>query len=206
VEPSPVDEPAAEQSSSIAVPSPRNESSPVPVDTPQLAPLVPSTPPAAVVRRTRAGSPWPLRFAIFVGVISVLCVGGLGVGYHYYNKATAPNRSTPDVALANYIQAYLIQRNDSDAAQFECGSTNSLVPLENFRTALELKERQIGAAIGIAWQEHAVTSQSSTSVAVDVTLTESATVNDVTQTLPSEWLFAVVRADGWRVCGAMETT
>jgi hypothetical protein len=223
VEPSPVEEPATEQPS-VVMPAQRREPdapsghvpSSVPTETVEtspavesaqtvpLVPLVPSTPPAAVTRRAQAGNRFPLWLAISFGALSLLCVAGLGIGFHYYDKATKPNRSAPDVALANYMQTYLVDRDDSSAAQYSCGSRSSLAQIQMFRDGVERKEKQIDATIGIAWQEHDVTTQGPTSAAIDVTLTESANVDGVNQILPSEWTFELTRSDGWRVCGATQ--
>lgn len=212
MEPSPAPKPA--DPSSSAVPTPRGEPVSRPDgqaqavgasgdNSPPLAPLVPSQPPAGVIAQVRSASRWPMRLAIAVGVLSLLCVAGIGLAYHFYDKSTTPNRTDPDVTLTSFLQAYLVDRDDEQAAQFECRSTNSLADIRRFRTSVVHKEGQLGTAIGISYQEHGASSQGPT-VTIDTTLTESATVDGVVQTVPTAWRFVLMESNGWRVCGATE--
>jgi hypothetical protein len=211
VEPKPADQPAADEAS-IAVPEPRRESYDVSAplesssDVPQLAPLVPSTPPAAVVRRTQAGSSWPLRFAIIVGVVSLLCIGGLGIGYDYYNKATAPDRSTPAIAVQNYLQAFLNDRSDTDAAPYACADQSGLMALRSFRDSALKLAASLGNTASFGWNIGDVVDDGGQAT-VNVAITEQTSAGSVeTGSARINWQLATRQIAGWRVCGATQTS
>jgi hypothetical protein len=164
-------------------------------------PLVPSTPPAGVTRGRRRGSSWSVRLAILLGLLSVFCLGGLGYAFRVYDKATTPDRTTPDVTLANYLQAYLIDKNDREAASYSCSSANANSLLTNFRSGVENKASQIGSLISVAWLENATTMHGTKLASIQVTLTESTTTNGVEQSYMTQWVFRVEYLQGWLVCG-----
>ena len=168
------------------------------------APLVPSTPPPGV-RRERTGSRWPLWVAIGVGVVSLLCVSGLGIGYHYYDKATKPNRSAPDVVVDNYLRGFLINRSDSEAAQYTCSDQSGLAAFQDFRNDFVKREASLGGAVSFGWGPLAMTPPAGSRSDVSVTITVDTSGG---RTLPGEsihnWTFNTTDKSGWQVCGATE--
>lgn len=93
-----------------------------PPDLTALTPLVPTGPPFQRVRRSR----WRVAFAVLLAVVPLLCIGGIPFVFHSYDTATQPGRSAPDVAVHNYLQAFLVNRNDAAATQFACVDQSGL--------------------------------------------------------------------------------
>ncbi|HEY2793051.1 MAG TPA: hypothetical protein VGJ28_11865 [Micromonosporaceae bacterium] len=203
MEPTPTEEPAVEPSQA-AVPEQRTPEPVAASPLEPLVPLVPSTPPAAVVRKAQSGSRSPLWLAIAVGVVSLLCVAGLGVGYEYYNKSTAPNRSSPDVVVDNYLQAVLVNQSDSEAAQYVCQRPANASALKAFRNQFVSRETSLGGTATFTWQVGAVR-RSGRQASVDATVF---VVTSGGSSLPGksvhEWAFETVDQSGWRVCAAIQ--
>src|SRR5215475_2839637 len=106
------------------VPAPRPSSDPA-----VLTPLVPTGPPIVRVRRSR----WRHAFAVAIAVVPLLCVVGIPFAFHSYDVATRPDRSAPDVVVHNYLQAFLVDRDDAVAGNFACADKSGLAPLAAFR-------------------------------------------------------------------------
>lgn len=175
--------------------SPPTLAAPLPV---LPARLVPSGPPTRISQPSK----WPVRLAVIFGVIAFICVGLGAIAFRYYDNATQPDRRTPDVAVDNYLQAFLVDRDDHDAAQYSCVGISSQPPLAAFRDAVDAKERQLNAPIGMTWVETKVDKLTSNSATVDATLTQETNAGGIAQKLSSSWVFDVRNSDGWRVCGA----
>ncbi|GHJ12604.1 MULTISPECIES: hypothetical protein [unclassified Micromonospora] len=161
----------------------------------QLAPPAPAPAPARPKR--------PLRtvLAVVAGVVALLCAGGAVVGFVLYDRATAPDRSAPDVVVANYVQALLEDRNDTKAKQFTCDGRTDLEGLRSLRDDLVARERRFGTTISVSWGP--LTTRESGDVAmVAVELIISASVDGISQTDRQGWRFETRREDGWGVCAA----
>ncbi|SBT63823.1 hypothetical protein GA0070622_0789 [Micromonospora sediminicola] len=163
----------------------------------QMAPPAPAPLP---VRPKR-----PLRTVLMVvaGVLALLCTGGAVVGFVLYDRATAPDRSAPDVVVANYIQAYLIDRNDAKAQEFACRSSGDLDGIRALRAELEQREANFNVMIKVSWGP-LVRAEDGPGEAVTTTLAISSSQNGQPRSSRREaWRFALVdNKDGWRVCGA----
>jgi hypothetical protein len=224
----PVNEPAAEQPA-VAVPSPRSEplapgAVPVPIlpaplpgavplpapflvpggEAPALlAPLVPSVPPPKVLARARSASRWRMRLGIIGGIVALLCVGGVGIAYHEYDKATKPNRSAPDVVVDNYLQAILVDRDAHEAAQYTCLDQSRLASLISFRDSFIASESALGGQTTFSWT-HLVVQRFGGSATVDAQLIVDTSGGS---SLPGEsfheWRFTTADSSGWHVCAAV---
>jgi hypothetical protein len=183
----------------VPAPVPYVPSQPAGPQPPQ--PLMPSQAPARVPR-SAGPSPWPMRIAIFVGVLSLVCVGGLGVAYHLYDKATAPNRSAPDVTLAHYLQSFLVEHNDADANQYVCSDQSGLAPLRTFRSGIEPKAGL--AQISVGWAEGDVSFPETDLASVPVSLTLD--VGGGAQNETVSWTFELRHDRDWCVSSALETS
>jgi len=223
----PVNEPAAEQPA-VAVPSPRSEppapgAVPVPIlpaplpgavplpapflvpggEAPALlAPLVPSVPPPKVLAPARSASRWRMRLGIIGGIVALLCVGGVGIAYHEYDKATKPNRSSPDVAVDNYLQAFLVDRSGSETAQYSCTDVSGLKAFQIFRNTATSYAADRGQAVSFSWQI-GIVDASGASATVDVDITQ-VTLNQGAQVGRSvhPWQMTTNNVAGWHVCAA----
>lgn len=161
----------------------------------QLAPLAPAPAPVRPKRPVRT------VLAVVAGVLAVLCtVGGL-VGFVLYDRATAPDRSAPDVVVANYIQAFLDDRNDTKAEEFICARGASLDGLRALRDDLVSREQRFNTTISVSWGPLAVQESGDVAV-VEVDLIISASVEGITQSERQRWRFETRRDDGWGVCSA----
>ncbi|MFI5835278.1 hypothetical protein ACIA5A_16550 [Micromonospora sp. NPDC051300] len=160
--------------------------------------LAPPAPAPAPVRPKR-----PLRtvLAIVAGVLALLCTGGAVVGFVLYDRATAPDRSAPDVVVDNYLRAFLVDRNDTKAKEFTCVGRASLDGLRALRDDLVAREQRFSTTISVSWGP--LTAQESGDVAVvEVEIISSASVDGVSQADRQGWRFETRRENGWGVCAA----
>ena len=141
-----------------------------------------------------------LSLAIVAGMIGLLCMGGIGMAYALYDKATAPDRSAPDVAVDNYLRALLIERDDVKARLFLCRSPQ-VSALEQLRDDLQMRERKHEATISIHWGRLDARVDGESAV-VTTELKMTAFVGDAAPTEFQRWTFETRQEDGWRVCAA----
>ena len=219
-----MNEPAAEQPSApgavhalgpvpiLPAPLPGTGSLPAPFqvtggDVPVLlAPLVPSVPPPKVLARARSASRWRMRLGIIAGIMALLCVGGVGIAFHEYDKATKPNRSAPDVVVDNYLRASLSDRDDKEAAQYVCNDPSGVLSFTMFRDEFVQREAQLGGQVAFDWGPLTVQgNHSDSSVSVDITVNTSGG-NSLPGRSIHKWVFLAVNSSGWQVCGASQTT
>ena len=138
---------------------------------------------------------------VVAGVLALLCLGGLATAYVWYNRAAAPDRSAPDVVVANFIQSYLADRNDARASEFVCRSGVDIDDLRLLRDDLVARESRFSAAISTSWESFGIQQQGDfASVEVDLIL--SAFVDGISQSDRQRWRFETRHQDGWRVCKA----
>ncbi|MEU8125686.1 hypothetical protein AB0B68_00545 [Micromonospora sp. NPDC049049] len=159
-------------------------------------PPAPATPaPQPPRRRTRT------VLTVVAGVLALLCLGGIATAVVWYNRASTPDRSTPDVVVANYIQSFLADRNDARASEFVCQSDLDLDALRLLRDDLVGREVRYSAKISTSWEGFAVQEQGD-SANVEVDLILSAFVDGISQSDRQRWRFETRHEDGWRVCKA----
>ncbi|WP_406109317.1 hypothetical protein [Micromonospora globbae] len=138
---------------------------------------------------------------VVAGVVALLCLGGAVTGYVLYDRATAPDRSAPDVVVANYIQALFNDRNETKAQEFACTGTTGLDQLRTLRDDLVSREERFGTSIAVRWGPLNV-QRSGDAADVKVDLIISAVVDGSSQSDRQPWTFTMRLNDGWRVCGA----
>ncbi|MFG2048502.1 hypothetical protein ACGFIW_13870 [Micromonospora sp. NPDC048935] len=138
---------------------------------------------------------------VVAGVLALLCLGGLVTGVVLYHRASAPDRSTPDVVVANYIQSFLADRNDARAKEFACEGGTDFNELRVLRDDLVAREKRFNTAISTSWENFDVQRQGD-SANVEVDLILSAFVDGISQSDRQRWRFETHQQDGWRVCKA----
>ncbi|MGI5524358.1 hypothetical protein ACQEUX_25930 [Micromonospora sp. CA-259024] len=138
---------------------------------------------------------------VVAGVLALLCLGGVAAGYVLYNRASAPDRSAPDVVVDNYLRAFLVDRNDARADLFTCEGGSQLEALRSLRADLLAREERFGVTIAVSWGSLGVEKQNDDAAAVEVTLIISARVDGINQSDRQPWQFDTRLAEGWRVCG-----
>ncbi|SIQ23330.1 hypothetical protein [Micromonospora avicenniae] len=137
---------------------------------------------------------------VVAGVLALLCLGGAVTGYVLYDRATAPDRSAPDVVVDNYLRAFLVDRNDVRADQFICQAGHP-EQLRALRDELTERQAQFGVPIAVSWGSLEVRRQDDRAQ-VEVVLTISAVVDGTTQSDRQSWQLSTQLHDDWRVCDA----
>ncbi|WP_026268180.1 hypothetical protein [Micromonospora sp. CNB394] len=161
----------------------------------QLAPPVPAPTPVRPKRPVRT------VLAVVAGVLAVLCTVGGVAGFVLYDRATAPDRSAPDVVVDNYLRAFLVDRNDTKAEEFDCDGRADAEALRALRDDLLAREQRFNTTISVSWGPLAV-QQSGDSAVIEVELIISASVEGISQSDRQRWRFETRREDGWGVCSA----
>ncbi|MGC4866692.1 hypothetical protein ACLQ3B_14815 [Micromonospora sp. DT53] len=142
---------------------------------------------------------------VVAGVLALLCLGGVATAYVWYDRASTPDRSTPDVVVDNYLRAFLVDRNDTRASLFTCESGSDLQAVRDLRVEFEQRESKFNVSVRVSWGQLTRT-PSSEGESVGTTLTISGSSEGVVRSSRREnWTFTVVEdGDGWRVCGGLE--
>jgi hypothetical protein len=131
------------------------------------------------------------------GILTLLCLGGVGVAIALYEGATEIKRSEPGTVVDGYLRAYLVNRDEAETALYTC-KQGDFSQIEMFRAGILSLEQEHSTTIQFAWEGLRVaTNGAEGSVEVDLTRF----ISDNEQ-LIEVWRFAVVDQDGWRVCGA----
>ncbi|MFF0722222.1 hypothetical protein [Verrucosispora sp. NA02020] len=161
-----------------------------------LAP--PSTAPAPPQPRRR------LRKVLMVitGAVAALCLAGGITGFVLYDRATAPDRSTPAAVVDNYLRAFLVDENDIRADLFTCQGATNLEQVRDLRSDLSAREERFGITLLVSWEGLQVNRDGNNAeVRVDVTF--SAQVDGLRQTDRQSWKFTTQLRDDWRVCSGV---
>lgn len=141
---------------------------------------------------------FPPVLTVLGGMLALLLFGGAGIAYLAYDRATAPDRSAPDVVVDNFLRAYLVDRDDSKAALYACGRPR-LDEIRAFRSDLEDREARYSIRIHLSWGS-LTTEPNGTGRRVTVDLRR--TIADGSEQAHDRWQFDVIDENGWRVCGA----
>jgi hypothetical protein len=134
-------------------------------------------------------------------VIVGVCLGGSITAYVWYDKATQPDRSTPEGVLEQYVDAKFSSRDNVRAKLFECSSSD----LADIETALaDVKERETRFSIRItvkpvSYDVHVTDEQADVRVTLKVLVPEG----DGRETLSlQEWQFSLKHDRSWLICDA----
>lgn len=162
----------------------------------QLAPPAPAPAPVRPRRRLRT------VLGIVAGVLALLCGTGAVAGFILYDRATAPDRSAPDIVVATYIQAYLVDRDDAKAQEFACQGGSDVGAVRSLRTEVEQREANFNVVVKVSWGP-LIRAKDGDGESVTTTLAISSSSNGEPRSSRREvWRFYVVNQDGWRVCGS----
>jgi len=144
-----------------------------------------------------------LWLALVGGVVALLCLGGVGVAVSLYDNATKINRSAPDAVVDNFLRAYLVNRDDKEAALYECKSGADLTRIAALRSDVLGREKHYSIAIRFTWTSLTIeTVAGRTTVSTDV----FRAISDGSERTSDRWQFQMVNQDGWRVCGASQVS
>jgi hypothetical protein len=142
-----------------------------------------------------------LALALAAGIMTLLCLGGVGVFIALYDEATEINRTEPDAVVDSFLGAYPVARDDNEAKLYQCETGGDFSQLSQYRDDTVSREQEFSVGISTSWSSLDVQTTGSTgTVSVDLTRTVASQAGRDS----SSWRFAVVDQDGWRVCGATE--
>jgi hypothetical protein len=141
------------------------------------------------------------------GILALLCLGGIGVFISFYDEATKIERSAPDAVVDQFLQAYMVERDDQGASLFTCKEGLDLSAISALRTELVEREKKFDVTVNVSWSTLTVsgTEEGRRVVSTDLVIAGSSggtALSSRTET----WSFALVDADGWRVCNAAKVS
>ncbi|GGM60125.1 hypothetical protein GCM10011608_51450 [Micromonospora sonchi] len=144
--------------------------------------------------------------AVVAGTVAALCLGGGVTGYLLYDRATAPDRSAPDVVVDNYLRAFLVDRNDVRANLFVCEGNTDFAAVRALRAEALRRESDFGVTVRISWGAlYQFETAQGQSVRTTLTIASSAE-GESRSSRREDWVFDVTdNGDGWRVCSGRVT-
>jgi hypothetical protein len=144
-----------------------------------------------------------MRFwlAMGLGIVALLCLGGVGVVVSLYDGATEIKRSEPDAVVDSFLRAYLVNRDDKEVALYTCKAGGSFSQLEAFRADIVSREKQYTMGIRVSWTSLTVSTESGQTI---VSTQIRRAISDGSESTSDGWEFQLADEDGWRVCGASE--
>jgi hypothetical protein len=147
----------------------------------------------------RRGRTVAMVLAAVLGTLTVLCAGGIGAAYFFYQRASEPDRSTPGVVVRQYLEATLNDRDDARSRLFTCRNATGLAQVGQLRDDIKSREAQFGVTIRTS-PEGFDTQQSGNNANVEVKIRLSVAANGTFQEQIQNWRFALKNESGWRVC------
>jgi hypothetical protein len=138
-----------------------------------------------------------------LGLMALLCLGGVGVFVSLYDGATQIKRSAPDAVVDNFLRSYLVNRDDKEVALYACKSGADFSQLASLRNELVGREKNFTVKVTVTWGSLTVTGSGNEQRSVATDLIIAGTSEGETQSRHTEsWTFGVVDQNGWRVCSA----
>jgi len=146
-----------------------------------------------------------VRRLLLVALI-VLGIGALAApvyGFIWYDRATRPDLSQPDLVAASYLRALLIERDDPRADLFVCDEPD-LGPIRALREEIERRERDFGVTVRVSLGALTTTriANDRETVRTDITIAGVSSGTAVRSERTETWRLDLVEDDGWRVCSA----
>ena len=140
-----------------------------------------------------------------LAIVGLLCLGGAGAAFVFYDETTKPDLSTPAVVTRDFLTAYLVNRDDARAAAFQCADTSGMKDLRALRADIESREKTHHFSIRVSIESSIERSRAGDHAIVDVDLMLKAVIDGQPQSASEQWQFTTQNEDGWRVCGAHKT-
>jgi len=153
----------------------------------QPTPSMPQLPPPPPVGRSTR----PNRLLLIMLVLAALLVGiGAGAAFLLYSRATEIDRSTPTIAVHQFLRATFVDKNDDRVELFTCSQWTK-------ERTVEVQGR-FDPEVKVTWESVALQSQQERQAVV------TARMRLVFQGFVDfeDWRFEVVEDNGWRVCEA----
>ena len=125
-------------------------------------------------------------FALAMGTVAAATL------FFFYDRATAIDRSNPEVTASQFLRASLIERDPSRVALFVCEQWSA-------EGAMAAVAPPTDASVSVSWGDYMTTTTGSTatlSVRVEFVLGSGVAATSV-----RTWQLQLEEQDGWRVCG-----
>src|SRR5438094_5141435 len=171
------------------------------------APLAPPPSPADRQREARARRRRAIRQFLVVGlcVAALVGLGGVAVGFLFYDRAPRPDLSTPEHVTRKYLEAYLVDRDDYSARQYQCTDDSGLAEIRALRSDIDNRERKYGVRFSYSVDSATKMQESGPDAQVAVDLVLSTVLQGQPKREVEHWHFNTHNEGGWRVCRAHET-
>jgi hypothetical protein len=148
-----------------------------------------------------------LVLAMVGGIAALLCLGGVGIFVAVYDNATKIDRTAPDAVVDSFLRAYLVDRDDAQAALFMCKSPTDLSSMSSLRDEQLRREREFDVRVSVTWSSLTVLGNAADRRQVKAGLVIAGSAEGRTRSRRTEqWTFDVVDENGWRVCGATKAS
>jgi hypothetical protein len=142
---------------------------------------------------------------VTLAVVALLCLGGVGAAFVFYDKATKPDLRTPVVVTLGYLRAYLVDRDDVKAAEFQCGDGSGLKDVRALRNDVDSREKTYNVKIVVSVDGAFETSRSGRAAGTSADLVLTTMVEGQPQRAVEHWVFALQEDDGgWHICSGNE--
>ncbi|HKD96270.1 MAG TPA: hypothetical protein VKB69_01590 [Micromonosporaceae bacterium] len=163
-----------------------------------LAPVIPTG--VAFAGPRRVG--WRLVLAVVLAVLPLLGIAGLAIAYHLYDRATRPDRSTPAVATYNYLQAFLNDGSQVEAAQFRCADASGLAGFESFWNSQKDFAASKDDTVTFSWLiSDTPTTGDAATVSVVITQQTMSKGQEIGESKHA-WSLVARKGSEWRICSA----
>ena len=164
--------------------------------------------PADRLREARARRRRATRQFLIVGLcfVALLCLGGAGVGFLYYDRATKPDLSSPVVVTDKFLSVYLVDRDDRRAQDYQCSDVSGLAEIHALREDLDHREKAYRITISTSVDSIRESNRTNNDAEVSVDLALTTVLDGKPQRAVQQWLFSTHDDGGWRVCGAHKLT
>jgi hypothetical protein len=169
-------------------------------------PMLPPSP-AERAREARAKRRRAMRQYLVVGLcfVGLLCLGAVAVGFLAYDRATKPDLGTPEHVTRKYLEAYLVDRDDYSAKQYQCPDDSGLAEVKALRSDIDNRESKYGVKFNYSVDTANELARTGTDARVGVDLVLSTVIQGQPRREVEHWEFVTHNAGGWRVCRAHET-
>jgi flagellar basal body-associated protein FliL len=135
---------------------------------------------------------------IVVAFLVVLGVAAGGTFVVLYDKATEIDRSTPQVATSQFLDALLLVKDPARVALFVCNEWSA-------PEAIATAAAPTDPAIAISWGDFVTTLADATADVVVRVAYRAEVSGRIVQQI-EVWQIHLKREDGWRVCGVAKTS
>lgn len=141
---------------------------------------------------------------VVFSIITLLCLGGGAALFVYYDKATAPDLSSPALVTRKYLAAYLLDRDDVKAAQFRCADDGGLADVRALRSDIDSRQTTYKIKITVSIDSVTETSRSDTTATTTADIVLSTVIDGKSQSAVEHWVFSLKDGGGWLVCSGHE--